>query len=65
MERTHRVRRRVAATVCAAALVLPLTACDALTPGSAAAVPGPRSVPSSTAVPDGDITCVCSSPTPR
>ncbi|WP_079052834.1 ABC transporter substrate-binding protein [Streptomyces phaeochromogenes] len=56
MERTHRVRRRVAATVCAAALVLPLTACDALTPGSAAAVPGPRSVPSSTAVPDGDIT---------
>jgi len=55
MDRTHRVRRRVVAA-CAVALVLPLTACDALTPGSAAAVPGPRSVPSSTAVPDEDIT---------
>ncbi|MFS8201549.1 ABC transporter substrate-binding protein [Streptomyces sp. CWNU-52B] len=56
MDSTRRVRRRVAATVCAAALVLPLAACDALTPGSATAVPGPTSVPSSTAVPDGDVT---------
>lgn len=57
MDRTPRVRRRVAAAACAVALALPLTtACDALTPGSAAAVPGPRSVPSSTAVPDEEIT---------
>ncbi|MEO3753294.1 extracellular solute-binding protein [Streptomyces sp. B6B3] len=40
----------------AAALVLPLAACEALTPGSAAEAPGPRSAPSSTAVPDEDIT---------
>ncbi|MFL1905333.1 ABC transporter substrate-binding protein [Streptomyces tauricus] len=56
MDSTHRVRRRIAATVCAVALVFPLAACDALTPGSAATVPGPTSVPSSTAVPDGDVT---------
>ncbi len=56
MDRTHRVRRRVAAAASSVALVLPLTACDALTPGSAAAEPGPRSVPSSTAVPGEDIT---------
>ncbi|MEW2570576.1 extracellular solute-binding protein [Streptomyces sp. NPDC047070] len=56
MDSTHRVRRRIAATVCAVALVLPLAACDALTPGSATAVPGPTSVPSSTAVPAGDVT---------
>ncbi|PSM40670.1 ABC transporter substrate-binding protein [Streptomyces dioscori] len=56
MDSTHRVRRRIAATVCAVALVIPLAACDALTPGSATAVPGPTSVPSSTAVPGGDVT---------
>ncbi|WP_166681805.1 ABC transporter substrate-binding protein [Streptomyces bluensis] len=56
MGSTHPTRRRVAAMTCAVALALPLTACDALTPGSAAVVPGPRSVPSSTAVPDEDIT---------
>ncbi|BCL32815.1 extracellular solute-binding protein [Streptomyces aurantiacus] len=56
MDSTQRVRHRIAATVCAVALVLPLTACEALTPGSATAVPGPTSVPSSTAVPDGDVT---------
>ncbi|MEU6031561.1 extracellular solute-binding protein [Streptomyces tauricus] len=56
MDSTHRVRRRIAATVCAVALVFPLAACDALTPGSATTVPGPTSVPSSTAVPDGDVT---------
>ncbi|MFJ2263819.1 ABC transporter substrate-binding protein [Streptomyces sp. NPDC087844] len=56
MDSTHRVRRRIAATVCAVALVLPLAACDALTPGSATTVPGPTGVPSSTAVPDGDVT---------
>ncbi|WP_413755705.1 ABC transporter substrate-binding protein [Streptomyces sp. MMBL 11-3] len=56
MDRTHRVRRRIAATACALALVLPLAACEALTPGSATAVPGPTAVPSSTAVPDGDVT---------
>ncbi|MFE9682297.1 extracellular solute-binding protein [Streptomyces sp. NPDC002701] len=56
MDSSHRVRRRVAATVCALALVLPLAACEALTPGSSTAAPGPTGVPSSTAVPDGDIT---------
>ncbi|WP_151482922.1 extracellular solute-binding protein [Streptomyces albicerus] len=56
MESTHRVRRRIAGAACAVALALPLTACDALTPGSTTAVSGPRSVPSSTAVPDGDVT---------
>ncbi|NGO10380.1 extracellular solute-binding protein [Streptomyces sp. HC44] len=56
MKSTRRVRRRIAAAACAVALVLPLTACEALTPGSKAAVPGPRSVPSSTAVPDDDVT---------
>ncbi|WP_311621468.1 ABC transporter substrate-binding protein [Streptomyces johnsoniae] len=49
-------RRRRAVAACAAAALLPLAACDALTPGSAAEAPGPRSVPSRTAVPDEDIT---------
>ncbi|GAB2969829.1 extracellular solute-binding protein [Streptomyces pseudoechinosporeus] len=56
LKSTRRLRRRIARAACAIALVLPLAACDALTPGSTAAVPGPRSVPSSTAVPEGDIT---------
>lgn len=56
MDSPRRVRRRIAALVCAVALVLPLAACDALTPGSAAEAPGQRSMPSSTAVPDEDIT---------
>ncbi|WP_344393943.1 ABC transporter substrate-binding protein [Streptomyces vastus] len=56
MKSTRRLRRRLARAACALALVLPLTACDALTPGSTAAVTGPRSVPSSTAVPEGDVT---------
>lgn len=56
LKSTRRLRRRIARAACALALVLPLAACDALTPGSAAAVSGPRSVPSSTAVPEGDVT---------
>lgn len=56
LKSTRRLRRRIARAACALALVLPLAACDALTPGSTAAVAGPRSVPSSTAVPEGDVT---------
>ena len=56
MKSTRHLRSRLARAACALALVLPLAACDALTPGSGAAVQGPRSVPSSTAVPEGDVT---------
>ncbi|WP_049576906.1 ABC transporter substrate-binding protein [Streptomyces sp. SBT349] len=57
MTTTRRARPpRIAAAACAVALALPLTACDALTPGSDAEAPGPRAAPSSTAVPEEDIT---------
>lgn len=53
---TFQRRRRAATTALALALTLLLAACTALRPGSDADSDRPRTVPRSTAVPDGDIT---------